>query len=141
MRRLLAASLILFLAAMPAFADDEGSGTEEDPIDTALTACLDTPDGQSTAGMVQCLVTAYGAWDAALNEAYRSLIDSLAPAQKDALKASQRAWIAYRDAEQKFLQSLMNAPGVGSIVNITTNQAMVDMVKARVLLLRSYSEN
>lgn len=141
MRPLIAASLVLSLAAAPAFAADEGGRVTEDPIDTALSHCLDMPDGQSTAGMVQCLVTAYGAWDAALNEAYKSLTDSLQPAQKDALKVSQRAWIAYRDAEQKFLQSLMNAPGVGSIVNITTNQAMVDLVKARVLLLRSYGEN
>lgn len=136
MRLLIAASLILALAT-PAFAQDE----EEDPIDTTLAGCLDLPSGQSTAGMVQCLVTAYGAWDAALNEAYKDLMASLDPGQKDALRESQRAWLAYRDAEQKFLRSLANAPGVGTIINITTNQAMVDLVKARVLLLRSYSQN
>jgi uncharacterized protein YecT (DUF1311 family) len=140
MRRLLAVSLVLFLAATPGFADDEGGGDDEDPIDAALAQCLDSPDGQSTMGMVQCLGTAYDAWDAALNEAYGELMDSLEAAQRDALKTSQRQWIAWRDAEQKFLQSLVTETS-GSIMRITTNQAMVDMVKARVLLLRSYSDN
>ena len=138
LRRLLAASLVLFLAAAPTFAEDEGGGEETDPIDAALSQCLDAPDGQSTQGMVECLSAAYQSWDAALNEEYRSLMDSLEPAQKDALKASQRQWIAYRDSEQKFLRSLVT-PDAGTIIRVTTNQAMVDMVKARVLLLRSYS--
>lgn len=141
MRRLLAASLVLFIAAAPAFAGDESGGDDEDPIDTALAQCLDAPGGQSTQGMVECLGTAYQSWDGALNEAYKGLIDTLEPAQKDALKASQRQWIAYRDSEQKFLQTLVTQEA-GTIMRVTTNQAMVDMVKARVLLLRSYgSEN
>lgn len=138
--RLLVASLVLFLAATPVLADEDEGGSDEDPIDTALSQCLDAPDGQSTAGMVQCLTTAYEAWDAALNEAYKGLMDSLEPAQKEAMKASQRQWIAYRDAEQKFLQTLVT-PDAGTIMRVTTNQAMVDMAKARVLLLRSYGEN
>jgi uncharacterized protein YecT (DUF1311 family) len=137
-RRLIAASLVVFLAAAPASAGDEGAG--EDPIDAALGQCLDAPDGQSTQGMVECLGTAYDSWDAALNKEYGSLMDSLQPAQKSALKASQRQWIAYRDSEQKFLQTLVT-PDAGTIMRVTTNQAMVDMVKARVLLLRSYGEN
>jgi uncharacterized protein YecT (DUF1311 family) len=131
---------MIFLAAMPAFAEDEGGGDDEDPIDAALSQCLDAPDGQSTQGIVECLGTAYEAWDGALNEAYKGLMDTLEPAQKDALKASQRQWVSYRDGEQKFLQTLVT-PEAGTIVRVTTNQAMVDMVRARVLLLRSYSAN
>jgi uncharacterized protein YecT (DUF1311 family) len=138
LRMLLAAGLVLPLAAAPALAGDEGAG--EDPIDIALGQCLDAPDGQSTQGMVECLGAAYQSWDSALNEAYKDLMDSLEPAQKSALKASQRQWIAYRDSEQKFLQTLA-APDAGTIMRVTTNQAMVDMVKARVLLLRSYGGN
>jgi uncharacterized protein YecT (DUF1311 family) len=137
LRTFLAAGLLFSLALSPALAEDQG-GSDEDPIDTALSQCLDAPDGQSTQGMVECLGTAYDAWDKALNEAYKGLMDSLEPAQKDALKASQRQWIAYRDSEQKFLQTLVT-PDAGTIMRVTTNQAMVDMVKARVLLLRSYS--
>jgi uncharacterized protein YecT (DUF1311 family) len=138
LRRLLAASLVVLLATVPSWAGGEGSGT--DPIDAALSQCLDAPDGQSTQGMVECLGTAYDSWDAALNKEYGSLMDSLEPAQKSALKASQRQWIAYRDSEQKFLQTLVT-PDAGTIMRVTTNQAMVEMVKARVLLLRSYGEN
>jgi uncharacterized protein YecT (DUF1311 family) len=131
---------MIFLAALPAFAEDEGGGDDEDPIDAALSQCLEAPDGQSTQGMVECLGTAYEAWDGALNEAYKGLMDTLEPAQKDALKASQRQWVSYRDGEQKFLQTLVT-PEAGTIMRVTTNQAMVDMVRARVLLLRSYSAN
>jgi uncharacterized protein YecT (DUF1311 family) len=141
MRRLLAASLVLLLAVSPVLADDEEGGSDEDPIDTALSECLDAPDGQSTAGMVQCLGTAYDAWDAALNDAYKGLMDSLGARERDALKASQRQWIAYRDSEQKFLNALATSEDAGSIMRVTTNQALVDMVKARVLLLRMYGEN
>jgi uncharacterized protein YecT (DUF1311 family) len=137
---MLAASLVLFIAVSPALAEDEGSGEESDPIDAALGQCLDSPDGQSTQGMVECLGTAYEGWDGALNEAYKGLMETLEPAQKEALKAAQRQWIAYRDSERKFLQTLVT-PDAGTIMRVTTNQAMVDMVKARVLLLRSYGEN
>ena len=137
MRLLIAACLALMLAVTPTWAEDE----EEDPIDATLAGCLDLPSGQSTQGMVECLDRAYQGWDAALNSAYKELMDTLEPAQKDALRASQRQWIAYRDSEQKFLQSLAAAPDAGTIMRVTTNQAMVDLAKARVLLLRSYSQN
>jgi uncharacterized protein YecT (DUF1311 family) len=112
----------------------------EDPIDEALTKCLDAPDGQSTQGMVECLGAAYEAWDSALNAAYAELIKSLAPEQAAQLRTAQRAWLAFRDAERDFLGTLVT-PEAGSIMRITTNEAMVDIVKARVLQLRSHLES
>ena len=136
MRLLLAAAFVLF-AALPAAAQQQGE--TEDPIDQAMTKCLDRPEGQSTQGMVECLGAAYEAWDKALNEAYGGLMDTLDADQKALLKASQRQWIVFRDAESKFLGSLVT-PEAGSIMRVVTNQAMTDMVKARVLALRSYSQ-
>lgn len=137
MRRLLAASLLVFLAAAPALAED---GEEEDPIDTALTECLDAPDGQSTLGMVQCFGTAYESWDKALNEEYQGLMETLEPEQQAALKAAQRKWLAFRDSEQEFLQTLVTDHS-GSIMRVITNEGMADMVKARVLALRLYGSS
>ena len=89
--------------------------------------------------MVECLTTAYEAWDKALNQAYGALMASLEPSQKDLLKASQRQWIAFRDSEQEFLASLLT-PDAGTIMRVTTNEAMVGLVKSRTLELRSYAQ-
>ncbi len=134
MRRFFAAGLLVLLTTLPVFAEDT---EEEDPIDSTLAECLDSADGQSTAGMVECLGTAYDAWDKALNDTYAELMNTLQPGQQELLKAAQRKWLAFRDSEQEFLASLVT-PEAGSIVRVTTNQAMVDMVKARVLALRLY---
>ena len=132
MRPFLAAIFVLLLAGVPARAEDDA-----DPIDDTLSQCMDSPDGQSTQGMVECLDAAYKSWDQALNDAYSQEIQTLEPKERDLLKASQRQWITYRDAERAFLAAL-ETDSQGTIWRITTNQAMVDMVKARVLLLRSY---
>ena len=127
----------MLFAALPAAAQQQGES--EDPIDLAMTKCLDKPEGQSTQGMVECFGAAYEAWDKALNEAYGALMDTLDADQKALLKASQRQWIVFRDAESEFLAQPGHAGGPGSIMRVVTNQAMADMVKARVLALRSYS--
>jgi uncharacterized protein YecT (DUF1311 family) len=137
--RLLHAALIAVLACTPALAEENGSTAPNDPIDEALDQCLAKPEGQSTQGMVECFGTAYEAWDKALNAVYRELLDSLEPAQKDALKTAQRQWLAYRDADDAFLTSLQG-PTSGSILRVTANQSMADLVKARVVQLRAYRD-
>ena len=89
--------------------------------------------------MVECLGAAYEAWDRALNAAYAELIKSLDAEAGGAPQDRTRQWIAFRDAERDFLGSLVT-PEAGSIMRVTTNEAMVDIVKARVLELRSYLE-
>ncbi|MCX5495902.1 DUF1311 domain-containing protein [Kaistia dalseonensis] len=119
--------------ASPAFAED----SPVDPIDAALATCLDSADGQSTAGMVQCLTTAYDAWDKELNTVYLALNKSLDAKSRGLLKRSQRQWIAYRDAERKF----ETGPWIndrGTLIRVTLNRQNVEMVKNRVLTLRSY---
>ncbi|WP_417599392.1 lysozyme inhibitor LprI family protein [Pararhodobacter oceanensis] len=71
---------------------------------------LVTPGGGSTAGMGFCLRAELEWWDAALNTAYGQMVaqaqridasDSGTPGRPsdiEALRAMQRAWIAYRDA-------------------------------------------
>ncbi|MEO0372234.1 MAG: lysozyme inhibitor LprI family protein [Pseudomonadota bacterium] len=82
-------------------------------IGASAEACMnDTPGGHSTYGMGGCLSAEADYWDAQLNAAYGAVIaearatdaemaDIGGPAvasQEDALRAMQRAWIAYRDA-------------------------------------------
>jgi uncharacterized protein YecT (DUF1311 family) len=55
------------------------------------------------------------------------------------LKAAQLQWMAFRDADDAYLASLQG-PSSGSILRVSTNQAMADLVKARVLQLRAYRD-
>ena len=72
--------------------DDECIGTVADP-------CLERPEGQSTAGMVVCYGREIAVWDDLLNSHYSALKDGLDTASFEALRDSQRKWIAYRDAK------------------------------------------
>ena len=45
-----------------------------------------------------CLADAYAASDARLNEVYGAVVSGYPPPLAEALRAGQRAWIAYRDA-------------------------------------------
>lgn len=132
LRRYLAAMLLAGAVAGPAIAED-------DPIDIQLGACLDSPDGM-TQGMVECIGTAYEAWDKALNAAYGSLMASLSPEEAELLRAAQREWIKFRDAESEFLGSLLT-PDRGSMMRITVNEMMSGLVKDRVLQLRSLADD
>lgn len=129
-RRLLALTLLAGAFAGPAFAED-------DPIDVKLSACLENE--MSTQGMVECYGAAYDAWDAALNEAYDALMKTLTEDEASALRDAQRAWIKFRDAESDFLGSLIT-PDRGTIMRITTNEMMTDMVRQRTQALRSLNE-
>ncbi|MCB8839108.1 lysozyme inhibitor LprI family protein [Aurantimonas sp. VKM B-3413] len=74
--------------------------------------CQDAPDGKSTQGIDACLDRELQAWDAILNERYRTAMTAAKevderlqaesgaePSVAAALLKAQRAWIAFRDAE------------------------------------------
>lgn len=63
---------------------------------------VECDDADDQATMNRCADAAYLASDAALNEAYRALVRSLDADGLAMLKAAQRAWIAYRDAQCAF---------------------------------------
>ncbi|EAU40217.1 hypothetical protein FP2506_11692 [Fulvimarina pelagi HTCC2506] len=75
-------------------------------------ACMDTSEGQTTLGMTNCVRAESDAWDAILNENYqasmteakavdadRSVSSSTDSEAAASLRAAQRAWITFRDAE------------------------------------------
>jgi len=63
-----------------------------------LCGLATTAMAQTTYELMYQADTAYKSADAELNSAYKALVATLNPAQKDSLKFAQRAWIAYRDA-------------------------------------------
>ena len=95
-------------SCLAAAADPVG---QEACVGTAAMACIDGPNGSSNAGMGFCLGAEHAFWDARLNAAYAALLaleeantselkelGSAAPSTAEALRAMERAWIAYRDA-------------------------------------------
>lgn len=105
-----ALTMLCMAAFTPALAaESDGSSatpveTDLAKIDAALNACTDKND--SNMGRRMCTSTALDAADKVLNGVYGKLADQMKasadPQDKERLRrlvASERAWIAYRDAE------------------------------------------
>ena len=82
-----------------------------DCVGRAAQDCMNTPGGDTTIGMVDCLQGELSYWDKRLNTAFASRvaaarkedaemrkIRSAAATLEESLRKMQRAWIAYRDA-------------------------------------------
>ena len=108
---------------------------KEHPIDQWLAKCIQ--QDESTAGMRNCTARAYDMWDKELNKAYKSLMNNLSPDGKKALKASQLAWIKYRDSESKFNDEITTLKG-GTLYLLMGDSSRLEMVKDRTLELRRY---
>ena len=111
---------------------------KEDAIDIAYRDCLlkDTSSGNIDA----CAFIAYGKWNKELDNAYNKLMKSLKKAKdKAALKQSQIAWKAYRDAEFTSYNNMFNCPGNKWCRR--RQDGRIDIVRARVLQLRGYAES
>ena len=87
---LLAVTTLALLAARPAHA--EMFGADYQP-------CGDQPNTMAT---VDCVQAKTKAWDRRLNTAYKDLMQRIDAGQRDPLKAAQRLWIQFRDANCRF---------------------------------------
>ncbi len=126
----------LVIAALLVVAAGTVSAQEAtDPIDLVLEDCSGGGEGPNEWQLLECFVTARQAWDAALAEAYAAVLARLDPESRALLEASQRQWVAFRDAETAFWRG---RPAGGDDILVETNleAAMVDIVKARTIYLR-----
>jgi uncharacterized protein YecT (DUF1311 family) len=91
-----------------------------------LPKCWDT--AMTTYDMMMCASQDTKAADADLNKAYRKLLASVTPEQKEKLVAAERAWITFRDADCAFVGS---AGGTISIVDEVTcrGDRTIDRIK------------
>ncbi len=112
-------------------------------IGLAAKACMEQPDGSSTAGMVSCSTQELEYWDKVLNTAYQELViqskavDANAaegqPKQADRLRDMQRKWIAFRDASCAW--EIGQFPG-GSIQGPVSAQCDLRLTAAQALRLQ-----
>lgn len=111
--------------------------TDTTEIDLKLSDCLSIGENQTTYGMIQCIDSAYIAWDAELNKNYKLLMSVLNEEERDKLKTAQRNWLAYRDANNEFVGLYSQNLG-GTMYIVSANFSAMEMVRLRALELISY---
>jgi uncharacterized protein YecT (DUF1311 family) len=80
----------------------------------------------STYQMVECLKAKTAEWDKRLNASYQRAVDAAGSKQRDQLRAAQRLWIQYRDAN-----CLYYGMGEGTIARLDAGECMRSMTEAR----------
>src|SRR5947209_7240948 len=110
--RTIAGAAALFALLSTAHAGDQG-----DPEKSC--------DG-NTFEMVECLKAQTAQWDKRMTIAYQQAMKDAVPAQRDQLRAAQRLWIQYRDAN-----CLYYGLGEGTIARIDAGECMRNMTQAR----------
>ena len=104
-------------ALMAALVSTAGAGDQGDPDQ----AC----DG-STFQMVECLKAKTAQWDKRMTTAYQQAMKDAAQQQREQLRAAQRLWIQYRDAN-----CLYYGMGEGTIARLDAGECMRNMTEAR----------
>ncbi len=104
-------------AALLALASVVHAGDQGDP----QASC----DG-NTFQMVECLKAKTAQWDKRMTIAYQQALKDAVPAQHDQLRAAQRLWIQYRDAN-----CLYYGLGEGTIARLDAGECMRSMTEAR----------
>lgn len=89
----------------------------------------------STADIVGCLVQLATVADKHLNAAYQQALKGVDPAGVPALRASERAWLEYRNQRCAALSA-----GDGTIMRIVASDCTVQMTKDRALELERDSK-
>ena len=108
----LIAAVSLVAIASAAYAGDQG-----DPEPSC--------DG-NTFQMVECLKAKTAQWDKRMGIAYQQALKDAQPARREQLRAAQRLWIQYRDAN-----CLYYGMGEGTIARIDAGECMRNMTEAR----------
>lgn len=108
----------------------------EHPIVTQRRECLETPENQTTLGMIECEARAAAAWEAEIPVLLDRVSSRLTPEAASALAESQEAWSAFRDAELEFLREHYGSMD-GSMWRVILAGRGADLWEARGLTLWS----
>ncbi len=108
---------LIVIAAIVALASAAHAGDQGDPEKSC--------DG-NTYQMVECLKAQTAQWDKRMTLAYQQALKDAVPQQRDQLRAAQRLWIQYRDAN-----CLYYGLGEGTIAHIDAGECIRNMTQAR----------
>lgn len=122
--------MVFVLLNTISFAQDQ-----EHPIDLYLENCLSSDS--TTAGMATCTSQAYTLWDQELNTVYTHLLSQLPLEGQELLRGSQRQWLAFRETEFDFINSIYDR-FEGTMYTPMRLGDRYDFVRERVLQLTWY---
>ncbi|SIO33883.1 Uncharacterized conserved protein YecT, DUF1311 family [Bradyrhizobium erythrophlei] len=108
---------LIVIASIVALASAAHAGDQGDPEKSCVG---------NTFEMVECLKTRTAQWDKRMTVAYQQALKDAVPQQRDQLRAAQRLWIQYRDAN-----CLYYGMGEGTIARIDAGECMRNMTQAR----------
>jgi uncharacterized protein YecT (DUF1311 family) len=108
---------LIVIASIVALASAAHAGDQGDP---------DKSCEGNTFEMVECLKAQTAQWDKRMTVAYQQALKDAVPQQRDQLRAAQRLWIQYRDAN-----CLYYGMGEGTIARIDAGECMRNMTQAR----------
>ena len=123
----------LCIIPMAVYGADEG----EHRIDKWLTKSLERD--YSTAGMRTALNQARQMWDQDMNASYQQLMKRLPEKKRTILKKSQRAWVAFRDADGEAIGAIISGRE-GTMYQLAGTDAGYQRVRDRALQLKAYEE-
>jgi uncharacterized protein YecT (DUF1311 family) len=89
-------------------------------------AVADEKCGGSTLEIVDCINADAQNWDKKLNAAYQAAMKRQSASQRERLRAAQRLWVQYRDANCRYY-----AMGEGSIARIEAANCVRAMTRQR----------
>jgi uncharacterized protein YecT (DUF1311 family) len=107
----------ILLASICLLASVAHAGDQGDPAQTC---------NGNTFEMVECLKAQTAQWDKRMTIAYQQALKDAAPQRHDQLRAAQRLWIQYRDAN-----CLYYGLEEGTIARLDAGECMRSMTEAR----------
>jgi uncharacterized protein YecT (DUF1311 family) len=128
----------LLLLLLLAFAASSSIAGDIISIDKSLTDCLSKKENTSTSNMNKCIYKANDSLEQEMLNLYQSLARHLTGQAKIDLEASQKAWLAYRDAEQRSIASIFDNVQGSMYANIRAMDNM-NITKNRATALNSYA--
>ena len=92
--------------------------------------------GGATFAMIDCINAEEKLWDQRLNRSYQALLKQLTPDRQKSLRAAQRLWLQYRDANCGFYFD----PDGGQMARLTATECHLRMTADRATELTALNE-
>lgn len=132
--QMLAVAVLGLVVSASAWGQEPEKESEKVEFSKAYGDCLDKSDG-ITLRMRECNGEELRRQDGQLNSLYRELSAKSTPEARAALVRTQRAWIAFRDAECEYEGEQHSG---GTLEAIVIGGCHVEMTAQRVMQLRRY---
>ena len=129
---------LALLAAAAGVSAQVSEKTIEGRYTPGFHRCMQSPEGASTYGMIECIGAEIKIQDQRLNAAYAKTLHDLTPDERKNLQAAQRAWIVFRDAD---CAAQVDPEQWGTMSRINGNYCLLDRTIERTIELETFPPN